>query len=57
VRELISDEEIEAKLDEAIARLDATKQHRELQSNERKRFAQSNTSSSIEKRPARGARL
>nr|WP_289399831.1 ankyrin repeat domain-containing protein [Xanthomonas campestris]MDM7696750.1 ankyrin repeat domain-containing protein [Xanthomonas campestris pv. campestris] len=38
VRELISDEEIEAKLDEAIARLDATKQHRELQSNERKRF-------------------
>ncbi|EKQ58413.1 hypothetical protein WS7_21205 [Xanthomonas citri pv. malvacearum str. GSPB2388] len=57
VRELISDEEIEAKLDEAIARVDATKQHRELQSNERKRFAQSNTSSSIEKSPARGARL
>ncbi|AOY63305.1 ankyrin repeat domain-containing protein [Xanthomonas citri pv. glycines] len=57
VRELISDEEIEAKLDEAIARLDATKQHGELQSNERKRFAQSNTSSSIEKSPARGARL
>ncbi|MEQ8098164.1 ankyrin repeat domain-containing protein [Xanthomonas hortorum] len=57
VRELISDEEIEAKLDEAIARLDAAKQHRELQSNERKRFAQSNTSSSIENSPARGARL
>ncbi|MGQ5242591.1 ankyrin repeat domain-containing protein [Xanthomonas arboricola] len=57
VRELIADEEVEAKLDEAIARVDATKQHRELHSNERKRFAQSNTSSSIEKSPARGARL
>ncbi|TXD42292.1 ankyrin repeat domain-containing protein [Xanthomonas campestris] len=57
VRELIADEEVEAKLDEAIARVDATKQHRELHSNERKRFAQSNTSSSIKKSPARGARL
>ncbi|APO94860.1 ankyrin repeat domain-containing protein [Xanthomonas vesicatoria] len=57
VRELISDEEIEAKLDEAIARVDATKQRRELQSNERQRFAQSNTSRSVEKRPARSARL
>ncbi len=57
VRELISDEEIEAKLDEAIARVDATKQHRELQSNERQRVAQSNTSSSVEKHPARGTRL
>lgn len=37
VRELISDEEIDAKLDEAIARVDATKQRRELQSNERNR--------------------
>ncbi|AKU50170.1 ankyrin repeat domain-containing protein [Xanthomonas arboricola] len=57
VRELISDEEIEAKLDEAITRVDATKQHRELDANERRRVAQSNTSSSIEKRPSRSTRL
>ncbi|MCE4552538.1 ankyrin repeat domain-containing protein, partial [Xanthomonas hortorum] len=57
VRELISDEEIEEKLDNLIVKVEATKQHRELQSNERKRFAQSNTSSSIENSPARGARL
>ncbi|MFP7072554.1 ankyrin repeat domain-containing protein [Xanthomonas hortorum pv. gardneri] len=57
VRELISDEEIEEKLDNLIAKVEATKQHRELQSNERQRFAQSNTSSSVEKRPARGTRL
>ncbi|MBZ2682155.1 ankyrin repeat domain-containing protein [Xanthomonas perforans] len=57
VRGLITDEAIEAKLDEAIARVDTAKQRRELQSNERKRVAQSNTLSSIEKRPARGARL
>ncbi|AOL20516.1 hypothetical protein MOU_12216 [Xanthomonas citri pv. malvacearum str. GSPB1386] len=57
VRDLISDEEIEAKLDEAITRVDATKQHRELDANERRRVAQSNTSSSIEKRPSRSTRL
>lgn len=57
VRDLITDEAIEAKLDEAIARVDTAKQLRELQSNERQRVAQSNTSSPVEKRPARGARL
>ncbi|WDJ86702.1 ankyrin repeat domain-containing protein [Xanthomonas campestris pv. incanae] len=57
VRELISDEEIEAKLDEAIARLDAAKQHRELQSNERKRVAQSEAVSSSAKNSSRSARL
>ncbi|QWN17377.1 ankyrin repeat domain-containing protein [Xanthomonas citri] len=57
VRDLITDEAIEAELDEAIARVDTAKQLRELQSNERQRVAQSNTSSPVEKRPARGARL
>ncbi|WP_372353787.1 ankyrin repeat domain-containing protein [Xanthomonas axonopodis pv. maculifoliigardeniae] len=37
VRDLITDEENEAKLDEAIVRVGAIKQHRELQSNERNR--------------------
>ncbi|WP_226426467.1 ankyrin repeat domain-containing protein [Xanthomonas sp. MWU16-30325] len=37
VRDLITDEDIEAKLDEAIVRVGATKQLRELQSNERNR--------------------
>ncbi|WP_372173855.1 ankyrin repeat domain-containing protein [Xanthomonas axonopodis] len=57
VRDLIADEEVEAKLDEAIARVDATKQHRELQSNERKRDAQSEAVSSSAKNPSRSARL
>ncbi|MEA9771847.1 ankyrin repeat domain-containing protein [Xanthomonas campestris] len=57
VRELISDEVIEEKLDNLIAKVEAKKQHRELQSNERQRGAQSNTSSPTEKRAARGARL
>lgn len=37
VRDLITDEDIEAKLEEAIVRVGATKQHRELQSSERNR--------------------
>ncbi|MBO9879727.1 ankyrin repeat domain-containing protein [Xanthomonas sp. D-99] len=57
VRDLITDEAIEAKLDEAISRVDAAKQHRELQSNERKRAAHSDVSNSLEKRPSRSTRL
>ncbi|CAD0319804.1 ankyrin repeat domain-containing protein [Xanthomonas hortorum pv. cynarae] len=57
VRDLITDDEIEAKLDEAIARVDATKQHRELQSNERQRVAQTDASNSLDKRSSRSARL
>ncbi|MCC4612456.1 ankyrin repeat domain-containing protein [Xanthomonas campestris pv. esculenti] len=57
VRDLITDEAIETKLDEAIARVDTAKQRRELQSNERKRVAQSDTSNSTEKRPSRSTRL
>ncbi|MFA1753948.1 ankyrin repeat domain-containing protein [Xanthomonas campestris] len=57
VRDLIADEEVEAKLDEAIARVDAAKQHRELESNERKRVAQSEAVSSSAKNSSRSARL
>ncbi|XQA79271.1 ankyrin repeat domain-containing protein [Xanthomonas sacchari] len=57
VRDLIADEVIEERLDEAIARVDAAKQHRELQSNERNRAAQSEAEGSSAKRSSRSARL
>ncbi|NIK38881.1 ankyrin repeat protein [Xanthomonas arboricola] len=57
MRDLMTDEAIEAKLDEAIARVDTAKQLRELQSNERKRVAQSDASNLLEKRPSRSTRL
>ncbi|MGQ5270117.1 ankyrin repeat domain-containing protein [Xanthomonas arboricola] len=57
VRDLIADEEVEAKLDESIARVDAAKQHRELQSNEGKRVAQSDGSEPVMKNSSRGVRL
>ncbi|ASN11388.1 ankyrin repeat domain-containing protein [Xanthomonas citri] len=57
VRELISDEEIEAKLDEAVARVDATKQHRELQSNERRRVVQSDAAGPVMTNSSRSVRL
>lgn len=57
VRDLIADEMIEAKLDEAIARVDAAKQHRELQGNERRRVAQSNAVELVAKNSSRSARL
>ncbi|NIK53797.1 ankyrin repeat domain-containing protein [Xanthomonas arboricola] len=57
VRDLIADEEVEDRLDEAIARLDAAKQHRELQSNERKRVAQSGASEPVMKNSSRSVRL
>ncbi|MEB1660963.1 ankyrin repeat domain-containing protein [Xanthomonas campestris pv. campestris] len=57
VRDLITDEAIEAKLDEAIARVDTAKQRRELQSNERKRVAQSDTAGPVMMDSSRSARL
>ncbi|MCE4282752.1 ankyrin repeat domain-containing protein [Xanthomonas hortorum pv. vitians] len=57
VRDLIADEAIEAKLDEAIARVDAAKQHRELQSNERKRVAQSDAAEPVTMNSSRSVRL
>ncbi|OOW84920.1 hypothetical protein Xvtw_13290 [Xanthomonas campestris pv. vitiswoodrowii] len=57
VRDLIADEEVEAKLDEAIARVDAAKQHRELESNERKRVAQSGAAEPVMKNSSRSVRL
>ncbi len=57
VRDLIADEELEAKLDEAIARVDAAKQHRELQSNERKRVAQSGASEPVMMNSSRSVRF
>ncbi|UXA49289.1 ankyrin repeat domain-containing protein [Xanthomonas prunicola] len=57
VRDLITDEAIEAKLDEAVARVDATKQHRELQSNERKRVAQSDAAEQVTMSSSRSVRL
>lgn len=57
VRDLFADEELEAKLDEAIARVDAAKQHRELQSNERKRVAQSGASELVMMNSSRSVRF
>ncbi|KLD34136.1 ankyrin, partial [Xanthomonas perforans] len=57
VRDLITDEAIEAKLDEAIARVDTAKQRRELQSNERKRVAQSDTAGPVMMNSSRSVRL
>ncbi|WP_126944212.1 ankyrin repeat domain-containing protein [Xanthomonas sp. BRIP62409] len=57
VRDLITDEAIETKLDEAIARVDAAKQHRELQSNERKRVAQSDAAEPVMKNSSHSVRL
>ncbi|APP73943.1 hypothetical protein BJD12_00235 [Xanthomonas vesicatoria ATCC 35937] len=57
VRDLISYEELEAKLDGAIARVDATEQRRELQSNERKRGAQSDAAETVTMNSSRGVRL
>lgn len=57
VRDLIADEEVEAKLDEAIARVDAAKQHRELQSNEGKRAAQRDASEPVMMNSSRSARF
>ncbi|CAG2093777.1 ankyrin repeat protein [Xanthomonas arboricola] len=57
VRDLITDEAIEAKLDEAIARVDTAKQHRELQSNERKRVAQSDAAEPVMMNSSRSMRL
>ncbi|AKC77742.1 ankyrin repeat domain-containing protein [Xanthomonas euvesicatoria] len=57
VRDLIADEAIEAKLDEAIARVDAAKQRRELQSNERKSVAQSDAVEPVAKNSSRSVRL
>ncbi|MCF5974431.1 ankyrin repeat domain-containing protein [Xanthomonas perforans] len=57
VRESISDEEIEVKLDEAIARVDTAKQLRELQYNERKRVAQSDTAGPVMTNSSRSVRL
>ncbi|MBV6856457.1 ankyrin repeat domain-containing protein [Xanthomonas campestris pv. zingibericola] len=57
VRDLIADEEVEAKLDEAIARVDAAKQHRELQGNERKRVAQNGASEPVIRSTSRSARF
>ncbi|OHX22504.1 hypothetical protein BHL63_08455 [Xanthomonas alfalfae] len=57
VRDLITEEAIEAKLDEAIARVDTAKQRRELQSNERKRVAQSDTAGPATMNSSRGVRL
>ncbi|ATS51214.1 hypothetical protein XAP3CFBP6996_008100 [Xanthomonas citri pv. fuscans CFBP 6996] len=57
VRDLITDEAIEAKLDEAIARVNTAKQRRELQSNERKRVAQSDTAGPMMMSSSRSARL
>ncbi|MDM7555209.1 ankyrin repeat domain-containing protein [Xanthomonas fragariae] len=57
VRDLITDEAIEAKLDEAVARVDTAKQRRELQSNERKRVAQSDAAEPVMKNSSRSVRL
>ncbi|MBB3805273.1 ankyrin repeat protein [Xanthomonas arboricola] len=57
VRDLITDEVIEAKLDEAIARVDTAKQRRELQSNERKRVAQSDAAVPVTMNSSRSVRL
>ncbi|WOB48869.1 ankyrin repeat domain-containing protein [Xanthomonas hydrangeae] len=57
VRDLITDEAIEAKLDEAIARVDTAKQRRELQSNERKRVAQSDAAEPVVMNSSRSVRL
>ncbi|MEQ8081778.1 ankyrin repeat domain-containing protein [Xanthomonas hortorum pv. vitians] len=57
MRDLMTDEAIEAKLDEAIARVDTAKQRRELQSNERKRVAQSDTAGPVMMDSSRSARL
>ncbi|APO93719.1 ankyrin repeat domain-containing protein [Xanthomonas vesicatoria] len=57
VRDLISYEELEAKLDEAVARVDATEQRRELQSNERKRVAQSDAAEPVTMNSSRSVRL
>lgn len=57
VRDLITEEAIEAKLDEAIARVDTAKQRRELQSNERKRVAQSDTAEPVTMNSSRSVRL
>ncbi|OOW87345.1 hypothetical protein Xvtf_14950 [Xanthomonas campestris pv. vitistrifoliae] len=57
VRDLIADEEVEAKLDKSIARVDAAKQHRELQSNEGKRLVQSDGSEPVMKNSSRVVRL
>jgi ankyrin repeat protein len=57
VRDLIADDEIAGRLEKALARVDAAKQHRELQSNERQRVVHSDMSNSVEKRPSRSTRL
>ncbi|KFA29079.1 ankyrin repeat domain-containing protein [Xanthomonas vasicola] len=57
VRDLITDEAIETKLDEAIARVDTAKQRRELQSNERKRVAQGDTAGPGMMNSSRSVRL
>ncbi|WP_460198864.1 ankyrin repeat domain-containing protein [Xanthomonas campestris pv. passiflorae] len=57
VRDLITEEAIEAKLDEAIARVDTAKQRRELQSNERRRVVQSDAAGPVMTNSSRSVRL
>ncbi|GAE49020.1 ankyrin repeat domain-containing protein [Xanthomonas arboricola] len=57
VRDLISYEELEAKLDDAVARVDATEQRRELQSNERRRVVQSDAAGLVMTNSSRSLRL
>ncbi|MBV6811880.1 ankyrin repeat domain-containing protein [Xanthomonas campestris pv. pennamericanum] len=57
VRGLIAADEMAGRLDKALARVDAAKQHRELQSNDRKRVAQSDAAEPVMKNSSRSVRL